>query len=395
MPWRECCKMDERLRFVARLLEGEKMAQLCREFDISRKTGYKIFERYKNCGLEGLTDRSRRPYRQSNRLPAQIESLIVQCKREQPSWGAPKIREKIRRVHADIALPAVSTVHAVLDRHGLVQRPGRRRYKAQGTHLSLPSKPNDLWCADYKGEFMLADRQYCYPLTITDSASRFLLCCEALSTTQETYAFTTFERVFKEFGLPISIRTDNGVPFASRSALFGLSKLSVWWLRLGIGIERIQPGKPQQNGRHERMHLTLKKEATKPPGKNFLQQQVRFDTFQQYFNHQRPHQALGMNCPAEIYKSSPRPYRGLSDLHYPLHDRTITVTCCGRICIGRRKINLSTVFAGQNVGIKEVADNVWLVSFMQYDLGFFDHETDRLTSIDNPFNAKVLPMSSE
>jgi len=395
MPWRECCKMDERLRFVARLLEGEKMAQLCREFDISRKTGYKIFERYKNCGLEGLTDRSRRPYRQSNRLPAQIESLIVQCKREQPSWGAPKIREKIRRVHADIALPAVSTVHAVLDRHGLVQRPGRRRYKAQGTHLSLPSKPNDLWCADYKGEFMLADRQYCYPLTITDSASRFLLCCEALSTTQETYAFTTFERVFKEFGLPISIRTDNGVPFASRSALFGLSKLSVWWLRLGIGIERIQPGKPQQNGRHERMHLTLKKEATKPPGKNFLQQQARFDTFQQYFNHQRPHQALGMKCPAEIYKSSPRPYRGLSDLHYPLHDRTITVTCCGRICIGRRKINLSTVFAGQNVGIKEVADNVWLVSFMQYDLGFFDHETDRLTSIDNPFNAKVLPMSSE
>jgi len=395
MPWRECCKMDERLRFVARLLEGEKMAQLCREFDISRKTGYKIFERYKNCGLEGLTDRSRRPYRQSNRLPAQIESLIVQCKREQPSWGAPKIREKIRRVHADIALPAVSTVHAVLDRHGLVQRPGRRRYKAQGTHLSLPSKPNDLWCADYKGEFMLADRQYCYPLTITDSASRFLLCCEALSTTQETYAFTTFERVFKEFGLPISIRTDNGAPFASRSALFGLSKLSVWWLRLGIGIERIQPGKPQQNGRHERMHLTLKKEATKPPGKNFLQQQARFDTFQQYFNHQRPHQALGMKCPAEIYKSSPRPYRGLSDLHYPLHDRTITVTCCGRICIGRRKINLSTVFAGQNVGIKEVADNVWLVSFMQYDLGFFDHETDRLTSIDNPFNAKVLPMSSE
>ena len=395
MPWRECCKMDERLRFVARLLEGEKMAQLCREFDISRKTGYKIFERYKNCGLEGLTDRSRRPYRQSNRLPAQIESLIVQCKREQPSWGAPKIREKIRRVHADIALPAVSTVHAVLDRHGLVQRPGRRRYKAQGTHLSLPSKPNDLWCADYKGEFMLADRQYCYPLTITNSASRFLLCCEALSTTQETYAFTTFERVFKEFGLPISIRTDNGVPFASRSALFGLSKLSVWWLRLGIGIERIQPGKPQQNGRHERMHLTLKKEATKPPGKNFLQQQARFDTFQQYFNHQRPHQALGMKCPAEIYKSSPRPYRGLSDLHYPLHDRTITVTCCGRICIGRRKINLSTVFAGQNVGIKEVADNVWLVSFMQYDLGFFDHETDRLTSIDNPFDAKVLPMSSE
>jgi len=298
--------MDERIRFVARLLDGEKMTQLCREFDISRKTGYKIFDRYKNCGLEGLTDRSRRPYRQSNRLAPQIESLILQCKREQPSWGAPKIREKLRRMHGDMPLPAISTVHAVLDRHGLVQRPGRRRYKAQGTRLSLPSRPNDLWCADYKGEFMLADRRYCYPLTITDSASRYLLCCDALATTQEIYAFTVFERVFQEFGLPLSIRTDNGVPFASRSALFGLSKLSVWWLRLGIGIERIKPGNPQQNGRHERMHLTLKKEATKPPGKNFLQQQAKFDAFQEYYNHQRPHQALAMKCPAEIYQSSPR-----------------------------------------------------------------------------------------
>ena len=395
MPWRECCKMDERLRFVARLMEGEQMAQLCREFGISRKTGYKIFERYKNCGLRGLTDRSRRPYRQSNRLPEQLESVIVRLRREQPSWGAPKIREKLRRLHPDLPVPAISTVHAVLDRHDLVQRPGRRRYKAQGTGLSQPSQPNDLWCADFKGEFMLADRRYCYPLTITDSASRYLLCCDALATTREAFAFTVFERVFQECGLPIAIRTDNGVPFASRSALFGLSKLSVWWLRLGIGIERIQPGHPQQNGRHERMHLTLKKEATKPPSSNFLQQQARFDTFQQYYNRERPHQALGMLCPAEIYQPSPRPYRGLLDLDYPLHDRTVTVTSCGRICIGRRKINLSTVFAGQKVGIKELSDDVWLVSFMHYDLGFFDRETNRLTSVENPFGAKVLPMSPE
>jgi putative transposase len=386
--------MDERLRFVARLLDGEKMAQLCREFDISRKTGYKIFERYKNCGLEGLTDRSRRPYRQANQLPFQIESLILQIKREQPSWGAPKIREKLRRMQVEFPLPATSTVHAVLDRHGLVRRPGRRRYKAQGTRLSAPTQPNDLWCADYKGEFMLADRRYCYPLTITDSASRYLLCCDALASTEEKYAFTAFERVFDEYGLPLSIRTDNGVPFATRSALFGLSKLAVWWLRLGIGIERIQPGNPQQNGRHERMHLTLKKEATKPPGKNFLQQQDKFDTFQAYYNHKRPHQALAMKCPAEIYLPSPRHYHGLTELTYPLHDRTITVTCCGRICLGNRKINLSKVFAGQNVGIKEVSDDVWLVTFMHYDLGFFDNEADRITSADNPFDARVSPMSS-
>ena len=385
--------MDERLRFVARLLDGEKMAALCREFEVSRKTGYKIFQRYKDCGLDGLTDRSRRPYRHANQLPFQIEKLIVQLKRERPSWGAPKIREKLRRLHDEVQLPAISTVHAVLDRHGLVSRGSRkRRYKAQGTTLSRPKLANDLWCADYKGEFMLADRRYCYPLTVSDFASRYRLTCEALSTTQEIYAFTVFERVFKEFGLPNAIRTDNGVPFASPHALFGLSKLSVWWLRLGIQIERIKPGHPEQNGRHERMHLTLKKEATKPAAQNFLQQQAKFDAFIRCYNRDRP-QALGMKYPAELYRPSPRVYRGLSELDYPFHDRTVTVTHCGRICLGIRKINLSTVFAGQNVGVKEVSDKIWLVTFMQYDLGFFDHETGRLETVDNPFEPKVLPMS--
>lgn len=386
--------MDERLRFIARLLEGEKMAVLCREFDVSRKTGHKIFNRYQACGLEGLTDRSRRPYRQANRLPFQIETLIVQLKQEHPSWGAPKIREKVRRRHSEITLPAISTVHAVLDRHGLVTR-GRRRhlYKAEGTGLSRPDQPNDLWCADYKGEFMLADRRYCYPLTITDFASRYLICCDALTTTREVYAFTVFERAFKDFGLPLAIRTDNGHPFASVTSFFGLSKLSVWWLRLGIGIERIKPGNPQQNGRHERMHLTLKKEATKPAGKNFLQQQAKFDRFIQCYNHERPHQALNMKYPGELYQPSPRPYNGIGDLEYPFHDRTITVTNCGRLCVGGRKINLSVVFAGQNVGIREVSEKIWLVTFMHYDLGFFDHEAGRVECAPNPFAAKVLPMS--
>jgi putative transposase len=394
MPWQECSKMDERLRFVARLLEGEKMAVLCREYDVSRKTGYKLFSRYKDQGYEGLTDRSRRPYRQGCRLPEAIESLILSLKREHPSWGAPKIREKIKRKALEIRLPAISTVHAVLHRHDLVNRPRRQRHKAQGTPLSTTRTPNDLWCADYKGEFMLADKRYCYPLTITDFASRYLLGCEALLTTKEKYAFDVFERVFKEFGLPKAIRTDNGVPFASPNSLFGLSKLSVWWLRLGIEIERIKPGNPQQNGRHERMHLTLKKEATKPAAKNLLQQQDKFDRFIETYNRDRPHQAIGMKYPAELYQKSARPYQGIGELAYPFHDRTITVTSCGRICIGRRKINLSTVFAGQNVGVKEVSDKVWLVSFMKYDLGFFDQELGTVTSAENPFGAKVLPMSS-
>ena len=385
--------MEERLRFVARLLDGEKMAGLCREFGISRKTGYKIFNRYKDSGLEALTDRSRRPYRQANQLPFQIEKLIVKLKKEYPHWGAPKIRERLRRLYPDIQCPAISTVHAVLDRNGLVKRRKRRRYKAKGTTLSRPSTPNELWCADYKGEFMLADRRYCYPLTITDFTSRYLITCDALSTTKEGYAFSVFERAFKDFGLPTTILTDNGVPFSCCNALYGLSKLSVWWLRLGINIERIKPGHPEQNGRHERMHLTLKIEATKPASDNFLQQQDRFDNFIDYYNNERPHQALDMKYPAELYASSPRPYQGLGELDYPIHDWTATVTSCGRICYRRRKINLSTVFAGQKVGVKQVSDNIWLISFMQYDLGYFDHQTCRLEPIENPFSVKVLPMS--
>lgn len=393
MPWKECNRMEERLRFVARLLDGEKMAPLCREFGISRKTGYKLFHRYKNDGLSGLEDQSKRPYRHANKLPFQIERAILKIKKEHKSWGAPKIREKLIRLYPMIRPPAKSTVHAVLDRHGLVTRRKRRHPKAQGTSLRDSKSPNGLWCADFKGEFLLGNRCYCYPLTMTDYASRYLLSCECLESTKEAGAFPVFERTFKEFGLPQAIRTDNGVPFASPNALFGLSRLSVWWLRLGIAIERIQPGKPQQNGRHERMHLTLKKEATKPPEFNFLQQQERFDQFLEVYNNQRPHQALGMKYPGELYTPSTREYRFPEAPEYPFHDRTVKITKCGRICIGRRKINLSTVFAGQYVGIREVSDKIWLVSFMQYDLGFFDENEERVEPALNPFLTEVLPIS--
>jgi putative transposase len=384
--------MDERIRFVARLLEGEKMTPLCAEFGLSRKTGYTLFNRYKDCGVAAFTDRSRRPYRQANRLPPQLEAVIVRLKREYPGWGAPKIREKLRRQSTTPQLPAISTVHAVLDRHGLVKRRRRRRPGATGTALSRPTEPNALWCADYTGEFMLGDRRSCYPLTITDFASRFLLTCEARSTTQET---SVFERTFKEFGLPHAIRTDNGVPLASAHALYGLSKLAVGWLRLGIDLERTKPGHPEQNGRHERLHLTLKREATKPAAANVRQQQGRFDTFVAPFNRERPHQALHLKVPADVYVRSARLYRGLEELSYPFHDKTFTVTQCGRICFNGQKVNLSHVFAGQNVGVTQVGERVWLVTFMRYDLGYFDDETCRLEPIENPFAPKLLPMSPE
>jgi putative transposase len=361
------------------------MATVCCEFGISRVTGYKIFNRYKECGLDALNDRSRRPYRQANRLPFQIERSILGLKRAYPSWGAPKIHDKLIKQYSMIKPPAISTVHAVLDRNGLVKRRKRRRYKAQGTELHAAHEPNGLWCADYKGEFMLGNKQYCYPLTITDYRSRYLLACEGVTSTRSDFAVTIFERTFKDFGLPQAIRTDNGPPFAAPNALFGLSKLSVWWLRLGIQIQRIKPGHPQQNGRHERMHLTLKREATKPASFNFLQQQERFDRFVGVYNHERPHQALNGAFPGELYTPSARDYRPPTDPEYPFHDRTVRVTRCGRICLGRRKINLSNVFAGQLVGIREVDDRIWLVSFLGFDIGFFDHQEGRVEPAPNPF----------
>ena len=228
------------------------MSSLCREFGISRVTGYKIYERYKECGLEGLTDRARTPYRYANKLPAQLEAMIVTLRREKPTWGARKLRERLlRKLPNDVRVPACSTIHAIMDRHGLVTRQRHSRTKTEGTPLSQGSAPNALWSTDYKGEFMLGDKRYCYPLTVSDHASRYLLLCEAMESIKEQGAFTAFERLFKERGLPRAIRSDNGVPFASPNGLFNLSKLAVWWLRLGVTIERIQPGCPQQNGRHE------------------------------------------------------------------------------------------------------------------------------------------------
>ncbi len=394
MPWRECSAMEERLRFVARLLEGEGMSEVCREFGISRKTGYKLFNRYRQDGLEALTDRSRRPVRYANQLPGQIEQLIITCKRDKPHWGARKIRELlVKKLAGDVRLPARSTVHAVLDRHGLVAQARKRRNRPEGTPLSQALLPNDLWCTDFKGEFKLGNGKYCYPLTVSDQASRYLLAIEAFDSTREQPVIAAFHRLFAGRGLPLAIRSDNGLPFASPNGLYNLSKLSVWWLRLGIAIERIKPGHPQQNGRHERMHLTLKKEATRPAGMNSLQQQARFDDFLKEFNTERPHEALAMKVPAGLYTTSSRPYQGLPEVEYPLHDRDILVTACGRLCMHRKKINISTVMAGQRLGIKEVDDGIWLVSFMHYDLGYIDLEQRTLQTIDNPFGTRLSPMS--
>lgn len=386
MGWKECNKMDEKLKFIARYLEGEKIAPLCREFGISRVTGHNLIKRYKMMGQQALVEQKRTPYRYANKLPVAVEALILDLKREYPNWGAPKIREKIIKKYPDVKPPAKSTAHAVLDRNGLVRkRKGRKRFKAQGTTLTHVKEPNQLWCADYKGEFMLGNKQYCYPLTITDYASRFLLSCEALTSTKEEFAFEIFTRAFKEYGLPDSIRTNNGSPFASAQSFYNLTKLSVWWLRLGINIERIRPGHPQENGRHERMHLTLKLETTRPPRENLIAQQEAFDGFIDTFNNERPHEGIDNHYPVEIYKPSQREYKPVEPLYYPLHDKTIKVTQCGRICDNRMKVSLSRAFAGQEVGIKEMKDGIWVVSFLNYDLGYFDEKSKRVEPVEDPF----------
>ena len=373
MPWKECKPMDERLKFIARLLEGEKMAPVCREFGISRVTGYKIFNRYKDCGLDGLNDRARRPYRQANKLPFQVERTLLGIKRKNTSWGAPKIRDKLIREYPMIKPPAISTIHAVLDRNGLVKRRKRRRHKAQGTVLVAAHSPNGLWCADYKGEFKLGNKQYCYPLTITDYRSRYLLACEGLACTRSEFAFSVFERAFKDFGLPNAIRTDNGVPFAT-TTLARLSKLSAWWVRLGVLPELIEPGKPQQNGRHERMHRTLKAEAIRPPAGSLPAQQRKFNHFREEYNEERPHEALDQETPASVYEPSPREMSAkVPPLEYPDRFEVRYVSANGGIRWNSSWVNVSTVCSGDYIGLEELDDGVWTVYYGPLKIGRF-HE---------------------
>jgi transposase InsO family protein len=368
------------MRFVVRHEAGERMTDLCREFGISRKTGYKIWDRYQLLGPEALGDFSRRPHRHPNRTPQEILDLVVQARGVHPTWGPKKLRVLLLRQHPGVPIPAASTIGEMLKREGL-SRPRRRRRRSTPTphdQLTVARSPNDVWCVDYKGQFRMGNRLYCYPLTVTDLHSRFLVCCEALESTRTGGAMAGFLAAFREYGLPKVIRSDNGSPFAS-VGLAGLSRLSVWWMRLGIRPERIESGHPEQNGQHERMHLTLKEETTRPPGAGLLQQQERFDGFRETFNQERPHEALEMKRPADLYSPSERRYQEvLEEPEYPLHDRTVRISVCGHIKLRSRwHCYLATSLAGQRVGLREVDNGRWLVSFLSMDLGHLDERTRR------------------
>ncbi len=389
MPWKESNLMTERMKFIVRALEGDRITDLAKEFGISRKTAYKILDRFKEHGPPGLYNKPRAPLRVANRTSDEVEKLILLLKSEKPSWGAAKIREVFLRKYPNVFCPCKTTVHSILDKHNLTtHRKKRSRYKAKGTFLSIANGPNDLWCADFKGEFLLANKKYCYPLTITDNFSRYLFACEGLESVRTREAISVFEKTFLEHGLPKAIRTDNGVPFSHAQALHGMTPLSVWWLRQGIKIERIKPGNPQENGRHERMHRTLKKWISSTRA-NFLQQQEDLDIFLNEYNVERPHEALHMKTPAEVHVRSTREYnRKQEDLDYPGAKFVKAVNLSGDILLNRERVYVGRAFAGYNIGVTEEEEGMYLAKFMDYELGFFDFETRKVLSVENPF---VLP----
>lgn len=387
MPWKESCHVEERMKFVARLRSGERMTDLCREFGISRKTGYKLAQRFEQYSAVGLLDQRRVPERIPHRTSEEVAELLVELRQRHPTWGPKKLRTMLMTEHPGIAAPAASTVGELLKKRGLVEPKRRRNRPLVGySPLCHAQAPNDVWCVDFKGQFRLGNGQYCYPLTITDAYSRMLLTCEGLESTRGDGTRRTFEESFRRWGLPGAIRSDNGTPFASQG-IAGLSRLSVWWLRLGIRLERIEPASPQQNGRHERMHRTLKAETTRPAGANMLQQQERFDRFQDIYNKIRPHEALGQRPPAELYQPAAKrlPVR-IADPEYPLHDLVLKVHPAGHVYMpgsGRKMGNvfLSESLAGQRVGLRELDDERWLVSFLDWDLGVLDLKARRISPL--------------
>jgi transposase InsO family protein len=378
-----------KMEFVTRLKRGERMSDLCLEYGIHRQTGYEVWQRYKDRGAEGLLPQSRAPKHIPHRTPQALVDVVVQARKEHPTWGAKKLKVMLENRY-ETKLPAHSTICEMLKRAGLVEPSRKRRVGvARPTRLLTEAvAPNDVWCADYKGQFRLGDQTYCYPLTLTDQHSRFLLACEGMERISDEAACEVSMDAFRSYGIPAALRTDNGVPFASRG-LAGLTRLSAFWMRLGIRLERIRPGHPEQNGRHERMHRTLKAETARPAAKNALQQQERFRDFQQHFNHERPHEALGQKRPADVYLPSTRAFSGqLPPVDYPMHDDVLIVQGKGVIQIGYgRRFYLSEALANQPVGLRELQDGRWLITFMDLDLGVLDRQTKAFVPAASPLGA--------
>lgn len=378
MPWSETTPMRERLRFIVDLERNlYTMTELCEHHGISRKTGYKWAARYVAEGLDGLKDRSRAPKRCPHQTEDRAVKALVDARRKHPRWGPKKLVAWLAKRYPTWNLPAPSTAGDILKRHGLVKPRTRRR---KSPHPGRPKvevhRPHDLWSCDFKGQFRMGNGRYCYPLTVADRYSRYLLGCEGRESVAYVGARPVFERLFQEQGLPKAMLSDNGTPFSS-TGLAGLSRLSVWWIKLGIQPLRIAPGCPQQNGGHERMHVDLKAETTRPPAAQLGAQQRLFDAFRTEFNDERPHEALDQRTPAEVYEPSPRAYpRRVPEVTYPGHFEVRRVRSDGRIRWQGRFLFISEVLIGERVGLEEVDDGIWSLHFASLQLARFD-ERDR------------------
>lgn len=379
MPWRITNVLDERVQFIAQYLEGRlSLAELCRSFKISRKTGYKFIRRYQAYGPPGLCDLPSVPHHQPHAVPQATQESILALRAAHPSLGPKKLRADLCKDHPDLPWPAASTIGAILKRAGLVT-PRKRRRHAQPSapsSLTVPEAPQSVIAADFKGQFSLRNGRPCFTLTVSDLFSRMILCCQALARPGFDQVYPVFVALFRQHGLPDVIRTDNGPPFAS-CALGGLSRLAVWWIKLGIRPQRIQPGHPEQNGRHERMHRTLSQEAISPPAANLSAQQRAFDRFVDFYNYHRPHEALGQKTPASLYSPSPRPYPlRLPPLEYPDGMRVRRVRHDGYIRWRSRMLFVSETLIGEPVGLDPLDDRLWIVYFGPLALAVLDDHTN-------------------
>jgi putative transposase len=380
LSWRVTSPMKERERLVRAHVTGKfTVAELAEAFGVSRKTAHKWLKRFTEAGFPGLTDRSRAPHRHPNAVPPEVAAAVIRAKQEHPTYGPLKLQPGVEEPpEVAASWPAASTRGLILTRAGLTRNRRRKRRVAPG---SLPfqacDQPNSVWCADFKGWFRTQDKQRCDPLTISDAYSRMLLCCKAVARPDYAHVRPMFEAAFREYGLPLAIRTDNGPPFASTAA-GGLSRLGVWWVKLGISLERIQPGHPEQNGRHERMHLTLKQECCQPPSATREAQQMDFDTFRDAYNTQRPHQALGLTPPAHWYRPSLRPYPAtLEDPEYPPQALVRRVRSNGEMRWRGHLVFLSEALIGESVALIETLTG-YDVYFGPIRLGYLDTDQERL-----------------
>jgi putative transposase len=378
MVWKVTEPMTERLKFVHEWQQRlYTTSELCLRHGVSRKTGYKWLERFEAFGKAGLSDRSHRPHRCPHAISRAVAEAILAARLKHPHWGPRKLLDWLRPRRPDLELPAPSTAGSLLSREGLVaSRRKRRRWRHPGPPASTALAPNDLWTADFKGQFRTRDGELCYPLTIADQFSRYLLRCQALSSVRTAETRPVMERLFRELGLPRAIRTDNGVPFAS-TGIHGLCSLNVWWMQLGIAHQRTQPSHPEQNGAHERMHRTLKAETTRPPAAHRRAQQRCFDRFRVEYNDERPHEALRGRAPKSVWKPPTRSYpRRILEPDYPGHFQPRLVSNAGTFRFQCQQIFLSDALKQKWIGLEEVDDGIWAIYFYDVLLARFD-ERDR------------------